>query len=232
MRSSNLKLAAIVAAIVLVLGALANSVGAQPIVHVLKAHAVTPIRGNMVWTAFGSKVVVMDARNQNAIAEIDFLDTVFDISRSGEYVAVTLPHGVEIWEIGPDGEMAGNPQKAGGVAGQFVRATIAGEFVVGIDKDDNIHVVEWRKGVIPTDPCPFKGGCPNKANSIFLPVLNYGCEPGPNDPCAEPPPIGPTRDPGEEPPTPGHGPVVPTRTPQPCGYPPCNAAEAAAQFGR
>ena len=96
MRSSNLKLAAIVAAIVLVLGALANSVGAQPIVHVLKAHAVTPIRGNMVWTAFGSKVVVMDARNQNAIAEIDFLDTVFDISRSLASAAISFTRSCSI----------------------------------------------------------------------------------------------------------------------------------------
>lgn len=223
MRSSKLNLAAIVAATVLFLGALASSANAQPIIHVLKAHAITPIRGTLVWASFGSQVVVMDSRNQQAIATLDFLDTVFDLSRSGEFVAVTLPHGVEVWRVGFDGEIAGNPELVGGVTGMFVRATVAGEFVVGIDKDDNIHVVEWRKGVIPTDPCPFKGGCPNKANSIFLPIVHRSvCDgrgpQGPDDPCGTPVPAGPTREPGEDP-TPGHGPILPT--PRSCGYPPC-----------
>lgn len=221
MRSLSLRIAAAMAAIVLFLGALANSVGAQPIVHVLKAHAVTPIRGTLVWAAFGTKVSLMDARTQQAVATIDFLDTVFDLSRSGEFVAVTLPHGVEIWDVGANGEMAGSPTRAGGVGGRFVRATIAGEFVVGIDAQDNIHIIEWRKGEIPTDPCPFKGGCPNKANSIFLPLVARNWDRrcgtgGPDDPCAPTPPAGPSEDP-----TPGHGPVLPTPTPQSCGYPPC-----------
>lgn len=216
MRSLSLRIAAAMAAIALSLGALASSVGAQPIVHVLKAQAVAPVRGTLVWAAYGKNVSVMDARSQQSVTEIGYNAEILDLSRSGQHIVVTLPGLVLVEDIGVDGEHAANPKTICKVEGPFVQATFAGWLVVGMDSQDNVIIRDC--GQVPVQPCPFKGGCP-EVKTIFLPVLNYGCEPGPNDPCAEPPPIGPTPPPGGEDPNPGHGPIVPT--PRSCGYPPC-----------
>ena len=217
MRSLNLKVAGIVAAIVLALGALASSVGAQPIVHVLKAKAVAPIRGTLVWAAYGSMVSLMDARSQQSVSEIGYNAEILDLSHSGQHMVVTLPGLVLVEDIGVDGEHAANPKTVCKVEGPFVQATFAGWLVVGMDAEDNVIIRDC--GQVPVQPCPFKGGCPE--DTIFLPLVARNWDRrcgtgGPDDPCAPTPPAGPSEDP-----TPGHGPVLPTPTPQSCGYPPC-----------
>jgi hypothetical protein len=184
---------------------------------------------------------LVDVRTQKWIHGVGYEAQILDLDYNEGHVAVTLVNLVLVENVGDDASLFGELKTAAKVEGHFVRATLAGDVLITVDSQGNLSFRNWREGDRPTEPCPFKGGCP-EVQRIYLPVTaklvtgdgRWACgSGGPGDPCAPTPPAGPTTDPGEVPPTPRHGPTVaPVPTDRPgCGYPPCNAAEAAAAFG-
>jgi len=208
------RLAAGIAALVIVLVALAGSASAQDNT-IRRGHAIATIHGSLIVIANDSTIYATDARTQQWVHSINYDKPVLDLSYDNGYLAVTLDWGVLIEHVGIDGEHISDAKTAGKVQGPFVRATLAGDILIGTDTNNKLYFINWRSGEVAAP------GPPPPAARLFLPSLNYGCEPGPNDPCAEPPPLGNATKPAE-----------PLHTPQPCGYPPCNKAQADALWGR
>lgn len=223
------RLAALVAALAVVVALAGFGRASAQNTIVGRGQAVTTVRGSLVLIADGQVLYAVDARTQQSVHEITYWTPILDLDFDDGYLAVTMDDIVLIESIGDDGEHLGDLKTVGKVPGPFIKATVAGDMLAAIDRQGKLWYLNWRSG---------EAAAPDEGHHhAYLPFVQqhvFMGGPAPTPRMGEPTPMH-----GPEPtrmPPPGGGPTVPPMpllpTLQPCGYPPCNAAEVARLRGR